>query len=80
MSALFPDGTQAFSIRDVFAHLSVPVKIVVGAADRIIPAAHARGLPGTVAVHVFGAVGHMPHLEARAPVGQLLAEIVRAGG
>lgn len=75
---LFPDGTQSFSIRSVFRQLSVPVKIIVGAEDRIIPVGHARGLPGHVAIHCFSDCGHMPHLEIRSEVGRLLAEAVRA--
>ncbi len=65
-SILFPDGTQAFSIRSAFERLTIPVKIVFGAEDRIIPAHHALGLPGQVAVHAFPGLGHMPHLEAPA--------------
>jgi pyruvate dehydrogenase E2 component (dihydrolipoamide acetyltransferase) len=77
---LFPDGTQGFSIRGAFRQLSVPVKVIVGAEDRIIPASHARGLPGHVAIHCFADVGHMPHLELRSELGSLVAEAVRAAG
>jgi pyruvate dehydrogenase E2 component (dihydrolipoamide acetyltransferase) len=78
--SLFPDGTQGFSVRAAFRELKIPVKIIVGAQDRIIPAAHARGLPGHVAIHCFSDVGHMPHLEIRSEVGRLLGEAVLAAG
>ncbi len=78
--ALFPDGTQAVSVRHALGRLPGPVRIVVGAEDRIIPARHAAGLPGPVAVHVFPGVGHMPHLEAREPVARLLAQHLRSAG
>jgi len=75
--SLFPDGTQAFSIRLALAATPCPVRVVFGADDRIIPARHAAGLPGTVAVHIFPGVGHMPHLEARETVARLLSEHLR---
>lgn len=76
-AALFPDSTQSFSIRRELERLSIPAKVIFGTEDRIIPAHHARGLPGTVAVHLFSNVGHMPHIEARRGVLQLLREIAR---
>lgn len=76
-AALFPDSTQNFSIRRELDRLSIPVKVIFGTEDRIIPAHHSRGLPGTVAVHLFSNVGHMPHIEARRGVLQLLREIAR---
>ncbi|MFC7400447.1 acetoin dehydrogenase dihydrolipoyllysine-residue acetyltransferase subunit [Chelatococcus sp. GCM10030263] len=75
---LFPDGTQGFSIRRLLGQFEWPVKVVYGAEDRIIPARHAQGLPGTIAVHIFAATGHLPHIEQRQAVGRLAAELVRA--
>jgi pimeloyl-ACP methyl ester carboxylesterase len=72
--ALFPNGTQAFSVRKAVAALHCPVRIVFGAEDRIIPADHAAGLPGPIAVHRFPGIGHMPHIEARDAVARLLRE------
>jgi pyruvate dehydrogenase E2 component (dihydrolipoamide acetyltransferase) len=75
--ALFPGGRQAVSLRDSLAKLSQPVQVIVGAKDRILPsAAHAKGLPGNVKVHVFENAGHMPHMEASSDVNRLIAEIV----
>lgn len=76
---LFPDGTQAFGIRPLLASFDWPVKIVFGTEDRIIPARHATGLPGTVAVHLFPATGHMPQLEQRHAIGRLAGELIRFG-
>ena len=45
-----------------------PTKIIFGLDDKIIPAHHAHGLPGGIAVHLFAGIGHMPHFEARDPV------------
>ena len=74
----FPDGTQAFSVRDALAALPVPIRIVFGTDDRIIPPRHLAGLPGTIAQHLFPGVGHMPQIEARDPVARLLAEHLRS--
>ena len=71
--AVFPDGTQAFSIRADLARLAVPTRVVLGDADRIVPCGQARGLPGIIATHHFPNVGHMPQFEVRDSV-QLIAE------
>jgi pyruvate dehydrogenase E2 component (dihydrolipoamide acetyltransferase) len=78
--ALFPDGVQAIDLRPLLATLAIPAKIIVGAEDRIIPSRQAEGLSGTIALHRFRNVGHMPHLEARGEVARLIEELVKAGG
>ena len=77
-AVLFPGATQAFSIRSVFDGLVIPSKIVLGGRDRIIPAQHAFGLPGDVAIHNFPELGHMPHFEAPDAVARLLRELMRS--
>ena len=77
--ALFPDGVQAIDIRPLLAELAVPTKLIVGVADRILPARQASGLSGMIALHRLAGVGHMPQLEARAEVARLLVELVRSG-
>lgn len=76
-ASLFPNGTQSFSIRELLGRLAVPTRVVFGASDRIIPVEHGRGLPGRVALHVFTAVGHMPHLEDGIAVADLLRDTIR---
>ncbi|GGH16254.1 acetoin dehydrogenase dihydrolipoyllysine-residue acetyltransferase subunit [Alsobacter metallidurans] len=76
-SHLFRDGTQTFTVRKILAGLSVPTRVVFGEADRIIPAAHVRSLPGRVAVHLFQGVGHLPHFEARQEMARIIAETYR---
>jgi pyruvate dehydrogenase E2 component (dihydrolipoamide acetyltransferase) len=59
---------------------AVPVSVVWGAADRIIPAAQAESVAGAVRYLVDGA-GHMPHMERPAQVQAAIEEtIARAGG
>lgn len=74
----FADGTQTFDIRGLIAALRIPVRVIVGANDRIIPANQSQGLPGEVALHVFPATGHMPQVERREQVLKILLEMARA--
>lgn len=74
----FADGTQTFDIRKQLAGLRIPVRVMFGAGDRIIPSSQAFGLPGEIALHVFAATGHMPQLEQRDAVLRILLEMARA--
>jgi pyruvate dehydrogenase E2 component (dihydrolipoamide acetyltransferase) len=69
----FPDGTQALDLRGVLAETRMPVRVIWGLADRILPASHAEGLPGRIAVHRFANVGHLPHVEAQDAVAEIIA-------
>lgn len=70
----FPDGAQALDLRAMLADTTMPVRVIWGLADRILPASHAEGLPGRIAVHRFANVGHLPHVEALDAVAQILAD------
>ena len=74
---LFSNGAQHFDVRGLVADLAMPVKIVAGAEDRVVPVRHFTGLPGRVALHVFPRTGHMPQVEQRAEVARLLRELTR---
>jgi pimeloyl-ACP methyl ester carboxylesterase len=74
----FPDGTQVIDVRQTLVNLTIPVRLIFGAADRVIPATHATGLPGEIAVHLFAGIGHMPQLEQREKIMRLLAEVSRS--
>jgi pyruvate dehydrogenase E2 component (dihydrolipoamide acetyltransferase) len=70
----FPAGRQAAILRDRLGEISVPVQVIWGAADRILPVRQAEGLPTRVAVQILKEAGHMPHMEKAAEVNrQLLA-------
>ena len=70
-SALFKDGQQAKSLAADLAKLSLPIQVIWGAKDRIIPAAHAKALP-KARVEVVEAAGHMVQMEAAGRVNDLL--------
>ncbi len=73
-AASFPAGRQTAILRDRLGEVSVPVQVIWGAADRILPVHQAEGLPPSVAVHVIPEAGHMPHMEKAGEVNrQLLA-------
>ena len=74
---VFPDDTQAFSIRRDLARLAVPTRVVLGGADKILPASQASGLPGMIATHLFPNVGHMPQFEEREAVAAILDQMIR---
>jgi pyruvate dehydrogenase E2 component (dihydrolipoamide acetyltransferase) len=74
---LFPDGTQAIDLRGALARLAMPVKVIWGVRDAILPFRQSAGLPPLVALHAIPGAGHMPHLEARETVVTLLAELRR---
>ena len=71
---LFPEGAQAFSIRETLGSLTLPIVVVFGDADRIIPSRHVSDLPATITRHVLPSIGHMPQIEARDAVARLLAD------
>ncbi|WP_225765692.1 acetoin dehydrogenase dihydrolipoyllysine-residue acetyltransferase subunit [Inquilinus sp. Marseille-Q2685] len=76
--AVFPGGRQAASLRDRIGGAKVPVQVIWGTADAILPAAHADGLPASVPVHRFDGKGHMVHMEAAAEVNRLIEAFIAA--
>ena len=69
----FQDGTkQTVDLRARLASLDIPIKVIWGSKDAIIPASHATGLPASVAVTVLDGFGHLVQLEAAAEVNKLL--------
>ncbi|MBK6659164.1 MAG: acetoin dehydrogenase dihydrolipoyllysine-residue acetyltransferase subunit [Proteobacteria bacterium] len=70
----FQDGSrQTVNLRANLEGLDIPIKVIWGSKDAIIPASHASGLPGKVSVTVLDGFGHLVQLEAAAEVNKLLA-------
>lgn len=63
--AAFDGGTQRIDLRDTLAALTVPMLVIWGAADTVLPAAHARSaeLARQGRIEVFEGCGHCPHIE-----------------
>lgn len=69
----FVDGaTQREVMKDALSGLSIPVQVIWGTEDKIIPANHADGLPANVETHVLEGYGHLVQLEAAAEVNTIL--------
>jgi pyruvate dehydrogenase E2 component (dihydrolipoamide acetyltransferase) len=65
---VFGDGRQHVLVADRLAELGVPLLVVWGEQDRIIPPEHARHVPDAAEVHVLQGSGHSPHIEAAGDV------------
>ncbi len=74
----FPDGTQSADWMIDVTPLLMPVRIVFGREDRIIPFHPAARIGGSVAVNLLPNIGHMPQIEAPALLARILAEVVRS--
>jgi pyruvate dehydrogenase E2 component (dihydrolipoamide acetyltransferase) len=73
----FPNGRQRLGVDEIVASsLAMPVQIIWGREDRIIPVAQAEALAGKVPVHVLNGAGHLPHMEKSAEVNRLIARFV----
>jgi len=76
-SALFKDGRQGRNLAEDLAKLTLPIQVVWGAKDAIIPAAHAKALPNA-RVEIIDAAGHMAQMEAAGRVNDLIkAQVAR---
>jgi pyruvate dehydrogenase E2 component (dihydrolipoamide acetyltransferase) len=72
----FAAGRQALELTGRLGELRVPVQVIWGRQDRIIPARHAEGLPAAIPVHVLHDAGHMVHMEKAAEVNELIQALV----
>ena len=69
---------QRGGLRDVLMTPPVPILLIWGTQDRIIPVAQAQGLPAAVTVQLFDGAGHMPQMEAAAEVNRLIGDHIQA--
>jgi pyruvate dehydrogenase E2 component (dihydrolipoamide acetyltransferase) len=70
--AWFPDGRQALTID--LAALPMPVQLIWGRDDRIIPIGHAEALAARIPVHLLDESGHLPHMEKAGEVNRLIKD------
>ena len=71
---LFPGGKQA-DVPDIFG-VEVPMLVVWGAEDKIVPVAHAQNVPEGARVEVLDATGHMPQMEAAGQTNRVIGEFL----
>lgn len=72
-------GVQGMIPRRDLASLPMPVKVLWGTQDRVLPTRQAHKLPPQFAAHVIEDTGHMLIEECHDLVVRLIAENVRAG-
>jgi pyruvate dehydrogenase E2 component (dihydrolipoyllysine-residue acetyltransferase) len=77
-SRLCLGGQQAVVLRDRLSQLSIPLLVIWGAEDRILPVSHSQGLPTNVRTEVLAGSGHMVHMEAAARVNRLIQSFWRS--
>lgn len=65
-------GKQSGVMRDCLSALRMPLLVVWGSDDQIIPATHAQGLPANVETHIIPESGHMVQMEAAPKLNRLL--------
>ena len=70
-AALFKEGRQERNLAEDLARLKLPIQVIWGAKDAIIPAAHAKALPNA-RVEIIDAAGHMAQMEAANRVNDLI--------
>lgn len=74
---VFPGGKQSLDLCGTLDALDVPVEVIWGSDDQIIPSSHAHDLPDGVAVEILDGQGHSPHMEAANRVNSLITELLR---
>jgi pyruvate dehydrogenase E2 component (dihydrolipoamide acetyltransferase) len=73
--SLFADGRQRERLD--LDGLDVPLLVLWGEHDQVIPAAHAEAAPARADVHVLDGAGHSPHMESASRVNDLVARFLQ---
>ena len=73
--ASFPGGVQQTTLLSSLDQLSVPVQVIWGSDDQIVPSSHGQGLPASIKVTFLENTGHLAHMERAAEVNELIEEI-----
>jgi pyruvate dehydrogenase E2 component (dihydrolipoamide acetyltransferase) len=72
----FAGGAQALQLTGRLGELNVPVQVIWGRQDRVLPVGHSEGLPSRIHVQVFDDASHMVHMEKAAEVNGLIERFV----
>ena len=70
--AWFAGGRQTSNVVAAVTGLAMPVQLIWGRDDQIIPAKHAEALASRLPVHILEEAGHLPHMEKSGTVNQLV--------
>jgi pyruvate dehydrogenase E2 component (dihydrolipoamide acetyltransferase) len=72
----FGGGAQSGSIQRESLNLGLPMQVIWGLSDKIIPSEHAANVPQRIGVHKIEHAGHMVHMEKAAEVNKLLMQFI----
>jgi pyruvate dehydrogenase E2 component (dihydrolipoamide acetyltransferase) len=70
--AWFAGGRQTLNLVAGVTGLAMPVQLIWGRDDQIIPVMHAEALASRLPVHILEEAGHLPHMEKSGTVNQLI--------
>ncbi len=76
--AAFAGGRQSHVMVEKLSELEVPIQIILGASDQIVPVLEALETRAGVTVHRLEGSGHTAHMEAPGKVNALIADFVVA--
>lgn len=74
-AANFDCDKQCHDLRARLGDVDVPVQVIWGAEDRVLPASHAEGLGDGIRVTVIAGAGHIVHMEKSAEVNRLIESL-----
>lgn len=77
-AACFPNGRQGDDLRPVLESASLPITVIWGREDEILPAAEAENLPAGIVRHILPDIGHMPQLEASSTFNTLVTDFIKS--
>jgi len=78
VEANFADGRQKVQLDSVLAEINVPVTVIWGKGDEIIPSSQASALPESVKVEIIDNSGHVPQMENAAQVNEIIRNNIQA--
>jgi pyruvate dehydrogenase E2 component (dihydrolipoamide acetyltransferase) len=75
-TAWFPGGNQSCDLTSAVTELPMPVQLIWGLNDQIVPVAHADAVAGGSLLHLLPETGHLPHMEKSAQVTALIRRFI----
>jgi pyruvate dehydrogenase E2 component (dihydrolipoyllysine-residue acetyltransferase) len=76
--AWFPSGKQAVNLVAAVTGLAMPVQLIWGRDDRIVPMTHTTALASRLPVHIVEQAGHLPHMEKAGAVNERIRQFIAA--
>jgi pyruvate dehydrogenase E2 component (dihydrolipoamide acetyltransferase) len=71
-AAAFEGDVQRITLRPRLNDIAVPVQVIWGEVDQVLPARQSEGLPPSIGVTRIAQAGHIPHLEKAGEVNALI--------